>query len=426
MRHTRIGTTLLAAGLAGVLLAGCGGSDGTGTSAPTFTDVTVERGPLLHARVVDAAGNEGQPLGNGVYRFHGPVTHPVRSVGGYIDVNRNGIVDEGDVKAGSLTMRSAGSGAAVTLCSTLASRETLRTRLLAMGFTENQLSDGTPGQDPMVAALSDEVYRYAVRQGIGDVSRIGPETLDGLEAAIRERIAAYRNGQATAAQREQQLMTELAARVDVIDATEAQALTGMSDGQLLVSSLPAASLDDGQKQLLVFMWNEEKLAKDVYLALNARHPAQQLATIATQSEARHQESVRALLEKYDLSIRDPLAAGASYSDAEISAVPSGSFTVPAVQALYDTLYAKGAASLRDSLEVGCIVEVTDVDDLTRNLSRVAGLLDVTTVFENLRSGSYSHYWAFDRGLKAIGVAEGCCSLGAAYCHPEYPLPFGSP
>lgn len=420
MRIRTIHSSLVAAGIVGILVSGCGGSDGSGTASASFTDIAVERGPLLHASVADAKGNYGNHVGNGVYRFQGTVAYPVRSVGGYIDVNRNGVVDEGDVKAGNLTMTSGASGTAVTLCSTLASQDALRTRLLALGFTETQLLNNTPTQDRMVAALSDEVYHYAVSQGIGDVAGLTPAQLDGLTAAIRSRITAYQSGTATAAQREQQLMTELAARVDVIDAAEAQTLAGKSDGQLLVNSLPAATLNDEQKQLLVFMWNEEKLAKDVYLALNQIHPSQQMSTIATRSEAKHQESVRALLEKYNLSVWEPLNPSAGYSDAAASAVAPGTYTVAAVQTLYNTLYAKGTASARDSMEVGCMVEVTDVNDLTRDLPLVGNLLDATTVFENLRAGSYNHYWAFDRGLKAMGVADGCCSLGANYCHPEYP------
>jgi len=42
----------------------------------------------------------------------------------------------------------------------------------------------------------------------------------------------------------------------------------------------------------------------------------------------------------------------------------------------------------------------------------------------LREGSYTHYWAFDEGLKAMGISEGCCAvpdaLGYRFCHPEYP------
>jgi hypothetical protein len=420
MRVTTIHSALVMAGVVSVLLSGCGGSGDAANLGSSFTDITVERGPLLHASVTDADGNVGSHIGNGVYRFNAPLAYPIRSVGGYIDTNRNGRVDEGDVKTGAVTMKSGTSGSAVTLCSTLASNEELKARLLAMGFTETQLLNNTPSQDRMIAALSDEIYKYAVTQGIGDVARITLQQLDGLVEAIQARVTTYRAASATAAALEQQLLTELGARVDAIDATEAAALAGRSGAQLLVSSLPASVLNDDQKRILVYMWNEEKLAKDVYLALNAIYPSQQLYNIATTSETQHEAAMQALLEKYNLSVWEPVNPAASYSAAALAAVPAGAYTVTVLQSLYDTLYAKGGASARDSLEVGCMVEVTDINDFDHDLALVDNVLDARTVFENLRAGSYSHYWAFDRGLKSMGIANGCCSLGAEYCHPEYP------
>lgn len=421
MRVTRIHSALAMAGVVSVLLSGCGGSGGdAATSGSSFTDITVERGPLLYASVADADGNYGAHIGNGVYRFNTSPAYPVRSVGGYIDTNRNGRIDEGDVKAGMVTMKSGASGSAVTLCSTVASNEELKARLLTMGFTETQLLNNTPTQDRTIAAFSDEIYKYAVTQGVSDVARITPAQLDGLTAAIQSRVTTYRASTATTAELEQQLMTQLAANVDGIDATEATALAGQSSTQLLISSLPAAILNDEQKQILVYMWNEEKLAKDIYLALNAVYPSQQLYTIATNSETQHEAAMQALLAKYNLSAWEPLNPQASYSVAALTAIPAGAYTVTALQSLYDALYAKGGASARDSLEVGCMVEVTDVNDFDRDIALVDNVLDAKTVFENLRAGSYNHYWAFDRGLRSMGVANGCCSLGAEYCHPEYP------
>lgn len=69
-----------------------------------------------------------------------------------------------------------------------------------------------------------------------------------------------------------------------------------------------------------------------------------------------------------------------------------------------------------------MVEVTDINDLLADIetARADGATDIVAAFEFLRDGSYSHYWAFDNGLKNMGVTDGCCSLGDAYCHPEYP------
>ena len=109
-----------------------------------------------------------------------------------------------------------------------------------------------------------------------------------------------------------------------------------------------------------------------------------------------------------------------------SNMPSGVYGIPAIQNLYDILYDKGIKSQKDALEVGCMVEVTDIDDLENDIqvAKDSNATDIVAAYEFLEKGSYNHYWAFDKGLKNIGVSEGCCSLGTIngvnYCHPEYP------
>jgi len=84
-------------------------------------------------------------------------------------------------------------------------------------------------------------------------------------------------------------------------------------------------------------------------------------------------------------------------------------------------YDKGIQSEQDALEVGCMVEVTDVNDLNGYIAiaQEVNATDLIDTFEQLRAGSYNHYWAFDEGLKDIGVTDGCCALGVDYCK-DYP------
>ncbi len=416
---------LLVAGLTSIVLVGCGGGsdaiDPSGVvSISSATDISVERGPLLGAMIVDASGRQAAHLGNGVYRFASPPTYPIASIGGYIDLDRSGVVDVGDIKAGALTLKSGHSGLAMTLGSTLAGNPELLAALTALGFTETQLLNHTPSQDRMIAALSDELYKFAVTRGIGDVSTLSSQDLADLSSAIQARVEKYKAVLDDAATLEQQLVAELGDSVDAVDAGEATELADATSPEMLVSSLPVNVLSDAQKATLSYMWNEEKLAKDVYLALNAVYPSQQLYNIATNAETQHQAAIEALLKKYNLNVEDVLDPAAVYSAEALAAILPGSYTLPVLQNLYDSLYSMGVASARASLEVGCMVEVTDVNDLDQDILLVDNLADVKAIFENLRAGSYSHYWAFDSGLKGIGVSDGCCSLGGEYCHPEYP------
>ena len=182
---------------------------------------------------------------------------------------------------------------------------------------------------------------------------------------------------------------------------------------------------------VAYMWNEEKLAHDLYLNLYNLYANEQAATplynIATRSEIQHMNAVEGLLEKYDIDATNVEGNFAGpYDPNKLAALGSGEFSLSELQSLYDQLYAKGSQSLKDALEVGCIVEVTDVNDLDKALEIAGDNQDLVNVFTFLRNGSYNHYWAFDRTLKSIGVTQGCCALGDEYCKTpdEYPATNG--
>ena len=188
------------------------------------------------------------------------------------------------------------------------------------------------------------------------------------------------------------------------------------------SDTPSAGdqLTEDQKYSLAYMWHEEKLAKEIYLELNKLHPAQQLENIATKSEVKHIARVQELVEAYDINITNLANYEINYSAEELNNMPVGVFAVPEIQDLYNTLYDLGSASKQAALEVGCMVEVVDINDLDRFLVTAGDNRYLTDAFIFLRDGSYTHYWAFDKGLKNMGIEDGCCSLGSEYCHPEYP------
>ncbi|MEA3497996.1 MAG: PKD domain-containing protein [Campylobacterota bacterium] len=93
-------------------LTGCGGGDSGGSSTssasqnPTPTDVTVERGKVYDATVVDSENNTGiQKLGENVYTFSDTPKYPVTVTGGWIDVDNDGVKTLEDTEL-SLTMKS--------------------------------------------------------------------------------------------------------------------------------------------------------------------------------------------------------------------------------------------------------------------------------------------------------------------------------
>lgn len=141
---------------------------------------------------------------------------------------------------------------------------------------------------------------------------------------------------------------------------------------------------------LAYMREEEKLARDVYMALYDMYGLRPFANIGA-SEQTHTDAVKRLLEVYD--IEDPVTD---------TAVP-GLFTNSELQALYTTLMAKGAESDIDALRVGAMIEEVDILDLQERALQTQKE-DINTVYANLERGSENHLRAFVRQLTQRGEA----------------------
>jgi hypothetical protein len=111
----------------------------------------------------------------------------------------------------------------------------------------------------------------------------------------------------------------------------------------------AAELSDVEAEGILYMREEEKLARDVYLTLYDQWGMQILSNIAD-SESTHMEAVKTLIDRYGLD--DP-AAGKGI----------GEFTNEELKALYDQLVEQGSQSLVDALQVGAAIEEIDILDL---------------------------------------------------------------
>ena len=221
-------------------------------------------------------------------------------------------------------------------------------------------------------------------------------------------------------------LTSTVELTDAINQISTTLPTELQDALLSVQSTLSQDLTNA----LSYMGNEERLAYDIYNKLYSTYPdVKQFTNIATKSEIAHIKTVQVLVQKYIseyarfTNINLPELG---YKNTDVLEMQAGTYDISGIQNLYNALIAKGETSKQDALEVGCMVEVTDINDLDRDilLSQYSNANDVTAAFDFLRNGSYSHYWSFDSGLKTIGVTEGCCSLGVMdgvdYCHPEYP------
>lgn len=145
----------------------------------------------------------------------------------------------------------------------------------------------------------------------------------------------------------------------------------------------AAPLDAVEIADLQFMREEEKLARDVYIALSDLWGVSVFSNIS-RSEQSHMDAVLTLLDRYQIT--DPVGDNGV-----------GECTDPDLQALYDQLIATGSQSLADALKVGGIIEEIDILDLQKAVAE-SEHADIQQVYANLLNGSGNHLRAFSSTL----------------------------
>lgn len=153
-----------------------------------------------------------------------------------------------------------------------------------------------------------------------------------------------------------------------------------------VSDSLAALLSPQLQADLLYMWEEERLARDVYQFMYSKYGSKIFANIAI-SEQNHIDSVKSMIDKYRVSI-------SAYTD---PAIP-GIFVNQELQTLYNTLIAQGNISLTEAYKVGQLIETTDITDLDKRLLPDDLPANIRTVYENLRNGSENHLAAFNKQL----------------------------
>ena len=134
-------------------------------------------------------------------------------------------------------------------------------------------------------------------------------------------------------------------------------------------------LNDQEKSDLIYLREEEKLAKDVYIFSYNKY-GQSIFNNISSSEQSHMSSILNLINKYGLT--DPVANNAY-----------GVFSNSELQALYNELTAKSDASLNMALEVGANIEDLDINDIKTFKSHTTNA-DLINVYDKLSCGSKNH------------------------------------
>lgn len=149
----------------------------------------------------------------------------------------------------------------------------------------------------------------------------------------------------------------------------------------VVGTLPAAEVET-----LLWMREEEKLARDVYRRFFALWQDQVFANIAT-AEQRHFDAMGRQITLFGAD--DPaLAFDGQFSNGEL-------------QSLHADLVMRGSISLAEAFKVGAAIEELDMRDLQAAIATSSNAL-MTTSYSHLLEGSKNHLRAFVLRLEWMG------------------------
>ena len=163
-------------------------------------------------------------------------------------------------------------------------------------------------------------------------------------------------------------------------------LTGCSDDndEFKIGNIDQTLTED-DKEALLFMLEEEKLARDTYVYLNDIWSINQFANIQ-KSEQTHMNAVENLLIQYRIAY---------------NILPAGEFANQDLQNYYNQFAIDGAVSQSNAFQIGATIEDLDIVDLQNNLNATTNTT-IIVVFKSLQCGSRNHLRSFVKGIEKIG------------------------
>ncbi len=161
----------------------------------------------------------------------------------------------------------------------------------------------------------------------------------------------------------------------------------LSSGQTMTSAATVTTLSSREKEGLLFIWEEEKAARDLYTSLYEKDNLSIFLDLA-RSEQSHMDQARAIIDKYGLTI--------SGKD------EPGIFQNHTLQKVHDELLAKGLSSDQDALTVAATFEEISIMDLEKELD-ATHTEDIKTMYQGLLAGSRKHLRSYVGDLKDQGI-----------------------
>jgi len=177
----------------------------------------------------------------------------------------------------------------------------------------------------------------------------------------------------------------------------------------VIDSDSSTSLDYNEKTHLIFMREEEKLARDVYIVLGTLYPDSTVFGKIDDSEQRHTDAVRDMLEKY--GVKDP-------SKNDNVGVYTGKQFGWYFTEKFNQLTTLAKNSEFDAYKVGALIEeldmydiilcprvIVETDDKINDETECGKLYsdnaDVVRMLDSLLDGSESHLRAYVKNIENI-------------------------
>lgn len=170
-----------------------------------------------------------------------------------------------------------------------------------------------------------------------------------------------------------------------------------ASGAILVPAMTAhadPTADESLATHLTFMREEERMARDLYTAIDAHYAdvTRPFSNIV-KSEQQHFEMVGTLLTTYGLDDPSQGQAAGTYADADL-------------EASYAALLKQAKTSLDDAYKVGIAVEKADVADLDEAMADITQS-DADEILAGLKRASENHLAAFERAADGqLGTGQG--------------------
>jgi len=148
---------------------------------------------------------------------------------------------------------------------------------------------------------------------------------------------------------------------------------------------PTTPLTDSDKNALLFMLEEEKLARDTYTYLWDEWSITQFNNIKN-SEQSHMDAIAQVLTSYGI---------------QYNILPAGQFADSVLLNFYNQFVTNGSISSSNALQIGATIEDLDISDLDKYTAQSTNET-VINVYNSLKCGSRNHLRSFVGAIVSAG------------------------